>query len=105
MPERQSGFLVNDLLFVAGSSAMARVMTHAARPLSCQDAAGSSGVGVQPRAPGARLGRRKGMRTKTLERARKALFVAFRPRLFMARAALGAVWRCGGAAVSVFAFL
>ena len=40
VPERQPGFLVNDLIFVAGSSAMARVRRMRLRHLSCQDKAG-----------------------------------------------------------------
>ena len=46
MPERQPGFLVNVCLFVAGSSAMARVSAHGSGVCPFRTKRGSSGVGV-----------------------------------------------------------
>jgi len=46
MPERQPGFLVNVCLFVAGSSAMARVSARGSGVCPFRTKRGSSGVGV-----------------------------------------------------------
>jgi len=68
VPERQPGFLVNDLIFVAGSSAMAQVRRMRLRRLSCQDKAGQLRRRHKASCSRARLGRRKGMRTNGLEK-------------------------------------
>jgi len=96
VPERQPGFLVNDLFFVAGSSAMARV--NACGPIFVL--LGRSGQLRRRHTASYSRGTTRAAKRNADEDARKLrlrrVFVAFRPLLFIARprGARSGVRRC-----------
>ena len=97
MPERQPGFLVNVCLFVAGSSAMARVSARGSGVCPFRTKRGSSGVGVSLVLQGHDSGGEKECGRRCSKIAPKwRVFVTFRPRFFMPepRWARSGVRRC-----------
>ena len=76
---------------------MARVRRVRLRPLSCQDKAGSSGVGVSLVLQGHDSGGEKECGRRRSKVAPKARFRCFSSAALYGQATRGAVWRCGGA--------
>lgn len=97
LPGRQPGFLVNGGFPVRGRVLWRGSVACGSGLVLIGHRWNRPGVGVGPVLQGARLGQRKGWRTKLPKSAPKGrVFVAFRPPLSMANPARGAGWRYGG---------